>query len=199
MLYSVVNLSEIDHDLIPDCVGLHQSVYPKYAFTSRFGKSLLSTYYQEMIKDSQFVFCAVKDGVLLGIIFGGLGRMKFVSSFKKRNVINLAFTFLVNVDLWAPLIKKFALGLSLTKTKHITGSTNPDGRLYNVLVSDSAKGLGVAKTLVESLVQHLIDVNASSISLTVDSRNTRAISFYHKMGFVTSAEVGKSVTMVKNL
>lgn len=199
MSYSVVKISEIDRDLALDCADLHHSVYPKYAFTSRFRKSLLSTYYQEMMKDSQFVFCAVKDDVLLGIIFGGLGRMKFVSSFKKRNVINLAFTFLVNVDLWVPLIKKFVLGLSITKTKNITGSANPDGRLYNVLVSDSAKGLGVAKTLVESLVKHLINVNASSVSLTVDSRNARAISFYHKMGFVTSAEVGKSVTMVKNL
>tara|TARA_B110000238_G_scaffold200902_1_gene253075 strand:- start:630 stop:1229 length:600 start_codon:yes stop_codon:yes gene_type:complete len=199
MLYSVVKISDVDHGLILECVTLHQSGYPQYAFTSRFGKTLLSTYYLEMLKDSQFAFCAVKDGILLGVIFGGIGRMKFVSSFKKRNFLKLAWTFLVNVDLWVPLVKKVVSGWFSPKPKNATGPANQDGRLYNVLVSDSAQGLGVAKTLTEHLIQHLIDVDATSVSLTVDSRNVRAISFYQKMGFVTSVEVGKSVTMVKRL
>ena len=73
----------------------------------------------------------------------------------------------------------------------IIGLTNRNrfgryGRVYTLDVDDSFRRMGIAMTLMDSLMQSLKEAGCTSCFLEVKMDNGRAIPLYEKMGFTRS-------------
>lgn len=69
--------------------------------------------------------------------------------------------------------------------------------LLSIAVDKSALGTGVSQDLCAAFEQSL--GTSSSYGLYVLKDNIRAITFYEKMGFEISKEVGNELCLIKNL
>lgn len=63
-----------------------------------------------------------------------------------------------------------------------------EGYVTNIAVTETARGRGIGKSLVDAVINYGKNKNLAFISLEVRKSNTPAISLYTKCGF---AEVGK--------
>ena len=58
-----------------------------------------------------------------------------------------------------------------------------EATLNNIVVKKSFRGRGIGGELLEALIEICSDLNASSLTLEVNSLNTPAIKLYEKFGF----------------
>lgn len=63
------------------------------------------------------------------------------------------------------------------------------GRIYSVAVAHPAKGRGIGRLLVQSLLERLQGVGISRVYLEVRADNEPAIALYASLGFVPVAEL----------
>lgn len=57
------------------------------------------------------------------------------------------------------------------------------GEINNMLVSDSCRGIGIGKELIDNIKIYCKENNIYSIKVVASYRNKDAINFYHKNGF----------------
>ena len=198
MTLSFKIITTTETELLAQCAILHKAVYPSYLFTSRLSRSLLTKYYKEMVKEAEFSFCILHNSKVVGVVLGGYGRLKFVSDFNKNNFFHLLLTLISNPDMLVRIVPR--VWKSLFKSNHIYQDkvNSKEGRLYNILVCESVRGKGIAGQLVYELQNALISSGAKSVTLTVDSKNFRAINFYEKLDFNIVGAIGNSIEMSRN-
>ncbi len=68
-----------------------------------------------------------------------------------------------------------------TKQDYFTGT--PHAHIEVIVVSDAARGQGLARTLIEAAEQWAARRGYASITLNVFDRNTRAKSVYERLGY----------------
>jgi ribosomal protein S18 acetylase RimI-like enzyme len=199
MKLSLIELDVDNKSLLVECAVLHKQVYPKYLFTSRLPQNLLVKYYQAMALESKVVVCAMLDSQFVGVIFGGVGRLTFVQSFKRKHLFQLLLALALNIDMLLPMATKFIRSILEARSTDNDSMHTIDGRIYNILVSDSGRILGAPKQLVDEMIRKLTRLGSTSISLTIDERNSTVIRFWQQLAFQCDKTIGKSVEMSRKL
>ncbi len=149
------------------------------SFTGKPGLKLLEIYYQQIVREQGAVgYVADVRGAVAGYVCG-----VWDTSHVKRNLLfhgngKLAFWSLVHV---------FSHGFLKTISKRIfqpsTDFQLAGYELRPLVVSPAYQGSGVARQLINQLIQDALYRNYSTIFLKTGKNNLRAQAFYTKYGF----------------
>jgi ribosomal protein S18 acetylase RimI-like enzyme len=70
------------------------------------------------------------------------------------------------------------------------------GRLWGMYVAEAARGRGVARRLLEAVLEHArATPGVAKLTLSVDSANVAAIALYESLGFVVFAREADAVRL----
>ncbi|WP_433774556.1 GNAT family N-acetyltransferase [Bacillus wiedmannii] len=172
--------------LIGEAFGFNQFVTDK-----KFLDSVLNFYLQSCILGSSFSKVAEKDNKIIGVILGDSKKDK--NRLKRfHNTSSFAYTllklFLTNKEN-KKLIKEF-IKVQKTYKELIQGKEDHfQGCIQLFIVSEESRGLGVGKTLMNSLFQYMRTEDVTSLYLYTD--NNCNYGFYDKQNFkrVTEKEI----------
>lgn len=172
--------------LIGEAFGFNQFVTDK-----KFLDSVLNFYLQSCILGSSFSKVAEKDNKIIGVILGDSNNDKNrLKGF--HNTFSFAYTllklFLTNKEN-KKLIKEF-IKVQKTYKELIQGKEDHfQGCIQLFIVSEESRGLGVGKTLMNSLFQYMRTEDVTSLYLYTD--NNCNYGFYDKQNFkrVTEKEI----------
>ncbi|PEX80655.1 GNAT family N-acetyltransferase [Bacillus cereus] len=172
--------------LIGEAFGFNQFVTDK-----KFLDSVLNFYLQSCILGSSFSKVAEKDNKIIGVILGDSNNDK--NRLKRfHNTFSFTYTllklFLTNKEN-KKLIKEF-IKVQKTYKELIQGKEDHfQGCIQLFIVSEESRGLGVGKTLMNSLFQYMRTEDVTSLYLYTD--NNCNYGFYDKQNFkrVTEKEI----------
>ncbi|MFJ8067105.1 GNAT family N-acetyltransferase [Psychrobacillus sp. NPDC096426] len=76
------------------------------------------------------------------------------------------------------------------------GYVNDKTPELGIAIKKEARGKGLGKKLMHSIIQEAKDNNYKTLSLSVDVENTNAVNLYRRLGFIEVGREGTSVTML---
>lgn len=188
---------------------LHSESFEDH-FLPKLGTELLSKYYKEFINDKNIFIISTDEtnainGLILGTPDSSVGRNQFIRSNKVALAFRIAFLCLkLDKDTWdrvVGFIKNRVVSQPSKKdvTKSLGTPSTSTISLLSICVSKNAKGLGVAKSLVEEFEERLIKNGYKGYMLTVHKNNDRANGFYKKIGMSVYKESDSEYGYLKKI
>ncbi|MBQ2863429.1 MAG: GNAT family N-acetyltransferase [Clostridia bacterium] len=183
---------------------VHRICFPD-SFSTKLGNKLLSKYYFEFYLEnpSLFYVCENENGKICGFVMGYiLGRTNAISSFMKKNRVNMAFKVFLQLLLLDKLVwKKVANLFKKKKASSSEPATDKDGQgdLLSICVTDEMKGSGAASALVEKYEEAVKDLGCGKCYLTCETSNPRGLAFYKKLGYSIDNETQNKICFRKDL
>lgn len=164
-------------------ISIHKQAFNDFFLTS-LGDRFLKLYYSSFVSsDDGTVFCAVKDGVIVGFSACSYTSKGFNYSLILKKPVEFgleAFRLLIRMPkALLRLVKNMK-----KESKEI--SIKDDGlyaELYSIAVSPEYQGMGIGKLLLE-VTEWDVKNHNSRISLTTDYyNNDTTIAFYRALGY----------------
>lgn len=185
---------------------VHLECFPNYMI-SKLGKQLVAAYYKEFIEeDNLFVVAEQKSeivGFCMGYIKGSHAREKFVAN-NRIKLIKKLFLLCCCFDRLA-ISKGFSYVVDEFKKRK---SPNPvskpreaikQGDLLSICVRKNKRGEGCAFALVAEFETLLRKKGVTEYTLSVYSKNQRAIRFYEKCGMAVVRESAEQCWFYKKI
>lgn len=175
--------SDVTPDILLQVAQIHRGAYSGGHFTSTFDLSHLVEYNRLMISHSEVSMVVIEDQCVLGYLIAGENVSNGVSEFISANRLYLIGRFLRHPQF---LIAKIYWKLLTTLTK--TRKSAATFRLLSIATAPAAQSHGVGARLLSELEGRLKDRGVKMYGLSVLTRNTRAVEFYKRHGFLLDLE-----------
>lgn len=172
---------------------IHKKAFPD-SLLSKLGEEIIRSYYEiQMASPNECYAVGVyHEGILQGYSFGGNFR-DIKSIFIKKNLIKLGWQFLTNPSLLKNVqirhristIVKYIMKQPKRK-KSVSNSINQKRRPFGILsiaVDPSLQHSGYGKILMNMCERDAIKKQFTSMRLTVNPNNQKAIAFYKGLGW----------------
>lgn len=201
-----LGLGELD-----EVVAVHSSAFPDSAMT-HLGPRVLDRYYRWQFIGAHphpFAVGFRRDGQLEGFVFGGLRHLPVVGFTRRFRFVNALAVVTHPAGarrLVGPKLTKVLTGLrrgNPPSTDAGAGQASGSAAAFAVLsiaVRPEARGTGAAKALIEAAQGDAVSNGFSSMRLSVESKNARAIRFYEREGWYVSSDDGQGyLKMLKDI
>lgn len=175
---------------------IHKQQFPTH-FLGKYSVNLLAQYYKPLLP---YIFLVSdQKGSVNGFVVGGTSNQLVTA---KREFLVSNKHLYITETLLRPRTYLGALARvkSLVTLRNVNENQSTENDfvwLLSIAVDKSALGTGVSQDLCAAFEQSL--GTSSSYGLYVLKDNIRAITFYEKMGFEISKEVGNELCLIKNL
>lgn len=175
------NLEKSDYPRIKSLIGSAFGI-DKYVKDKSQLEYILNIYLQECIVSSTYAKVAIKDNQVIGIILGTVNGDKKIKKLHNTtlyitNIVRIFFSYLKkrgNVNDFSKLTDAYK--------EIIKGMENSfQGCIQLFIVSEESRGLGVGKSLLNSLLSYMKSRNVNSLYLYTDSNCN--YGFYDSQGF----------------
>lgn len=196
---------------LSEVVAVHTRAFPDSAMT-HLGPRVLERYYRwQFIGPHPHPFAVGfwHDGRLEGFLFGGLRRLPVIGFTRRFRFVN-ALAVITHpsgaAKLVGPKLTKVLTGLRRgNPAQPDAGAVSASGSaaafaVLSIAVRPEARGTGAAKALIDAAQSDAVSNGFSSMRLSVESENARAIRFYEREGWYVSSDGGQGyLKMLKDL
>lgn len=177
MNYKVINRN--DHQYLAD---IHLDAFHGF-FLSSLGKRFLNTYYKAAIKSKDAIaVCAVEDDEqILGFATGCIRSLGFHKNLIINNTLSFLYQGLIILFTNPKALLRIAQNLDKVSNKHDDGNY---AELISIGVSNTSKGMGIGKTLINLFEEEARRRGCKKIALTTDyDKNEDVVAFYFHSGY----------------
>lgn len=168
---------------VEDIVTIHQAAFDSFFLTS-LGKHFLTSYYSAFIKsDKGVVYCAEKEGNIVGFSACSYISKGFNSNLIKKNLFGFGFETIRLVFTRPKAIVRLVRNLNKESSDTTINDNGKYAELYSIAVSPTCQGGGVGRLLLTATEGNVKKHN-NIISLTTDYYdNEKTMAFYHALGY----------------
>jgi ribosomal protein S18 acetylase RimI-like enzyme len=201
-----ISYKHIDTTALEEVVQTHKAAFPDY-FLTNLGDKFLAKFYRTFLEDENTIAIGAFDqDKLVGFILCSKNKSEVMKKFYQNNFTFIILSILIQVlkmnkIIISGLLSRCKMGIGFVKSllfpeKSLqTEGTNV--RLLSIAVLPEYKGTGTSKGMMNYFHNHLQENNIKAVGLSVKKDNSRAISFYEKMGWITEKEDKNAIYFVK--
>lgn len=178
-----VNIRLASLNDVGDIVTIHQAAFDNFFLTS-LGKHFLTCYYSAFIKsDKGVVYCAEKDGGIVGFSACSYISKGFNASLIKKNLFRFGLEAVRLVFARPKAVVRLARNLNKESSDATINDNGQYAELYSIAVGPTCQGGGVGRLLLTTTEDNVKEHN-NKISLTTDYYdNDKTMAFYHALGY----------------
>lgn len=168
---------------INSIVEIHQAAFEGFFLTSLGGR-FLKIYYTTFIKCQKgVIFCAEKDGKIVGFSACSYISQGFNTFLIKKNFCKFGLVCVELMFTNPKAILRLAKNLDKKAEGNFIEDNGDYAELYSIAVKPGNQGSGIGKKLLMATEVDVAKHN-SNISLTTDYyNNEKTIGFYHSLGY----------------
>ena len=196
-------IRSVQIDDVEQVASVHAQIFPDY-FLTRLGKPFLNRFYKHIVTYPCTALAAFVQGECVGIVAGAPQSESFYNEFYRKNFFPLVLITLKRLAL-DPIVRKeiyLRIGRIRAALKAVTKKYNKSTvqvsqkalkknspqqgvaeDLLSIGVLSDYQGQGIAEELVRQFCKALALRGVTSVMLTVQRKNSRAIHFYEKTGW----------------
>jgi ribosomal protein S18 acetylase RimI-like enzyme len=190
-----MEIKKINNKNIPQLVNIHNRTFSKDHFSSIFTESLLTDYFNHLLKTFQYSIAAFDStGEIIGFIVAGNASQNVLNNFIKQNFKKLFLLILLRPRFWLEKLVELASNFSGKKKISVEKV-----RLYLIEIDPNFQSSGIGKEMILFLEKLLFSNHIHSYGLSVRKKNPRAIEFYKKNNFKIEFSTLKSVFFIKKI
>ena len=178
-----VNIRLASQNDVENIVTIHQAAFDNFFLTS-LGKHFLACYYSAFIKsDKGVVYCAEKEGEIVGFSACSYISKGFNSSLIKKNLFRFGMEAIRLIFTRPKAIVRLARNMNKESSDATINDNGQYAELYSIAVSPTCQGGGVGRLLLTATEDNVKEHN-NEISLTTDYfNNEKTIAFYRALGY----------------
>jgi ribosomal protein S18 acetylase RimI-like enzyme len=173
---------------------IHLLAYSREHFTSSFNLNKLIEYNQKLVDASDLSLLAIENGEVVGFIIAGKKVSVGVSNFTNENRGWLMWQLIKRPNI---LFDKI-VGMINIRLKPAQPS-QAKFRLLSIAIKPGAQGKGCGAEMLNFFERELLSRGVNCYGLSVKNKNSGAIRFYERNGFLKEKEYLGSSYYVKNL
>lgn len=178
-----VNVRLASLDDVGGIVKIHQAAFDSF-FLTTLGEQFLVCYYTAFVKsDKGVVFCAEKEGCMVGFSACSYISRGFNSGLIKKNLFRFSCEAIRLLFINPKAVIRLVKNLNKESSDSAMSDIGQYAELFSIAVRPKYHGKGIGRSLLEATENKVKEYN-NQMSLTTDYfDNDKTIAFYRALGY----------------